>query len=602
MASEEREKDAEEEEEDEDDGQRSPDSPASGASSSSAVPKPPPGAAFEQPPRDDLTTQDGRRAGASGPWSCFECGLENDAGDDECMGCGEERPDEATVAARKALQEAEAEAAEATRAAEAAAAEGTPRTAAVAQWLLAARSRSLAAAAAAAAAARPDSAPEPAKADAAATAAIADGGAKPEADPEAPPAAAAAAAEAAPSATEVSAAKIADDYIKIESQVRALERAAADSDGAVDGDDLANLEALRRRLESAQERLRNLAERKKEEEAAAAAAAAAEEEARNKKPPWYKRPKRELCRNACREVRSWPGRRKELLRAVQDFFARKKRVANVRIELLLRRRWRFRLEMELWRIAFENGQVLQPPPPPLRRPMRELCSKQGRKQFWQDLKKVVRTRLGRDPESKASLARTREATFSEADVVEAYQRMRPREPKLMQALLGRGKRIWTCTTWVCVVVFVALAYFALAFIVFFTSADFSVDVSGALLPNAAVLEPLATAGTVGLRTLSDYPRASLEELRGVRDVVFTHNLGQHVLQVSAVTRSAAGQVVLSGADGSAVRVEPDGSIYWWRKAFSEIRLRETELWRSAPQVYAKSDWLVGGAFQKQVVL
>jgi len=111
---------------------------------------------------------------------------------------------------------------------------------------------------------------------------------------------------------------------------------------------------------------------------------------------------------------------------------------------------------------------------------------------------------------------------------------------------------------------------------------------------------VATAATVALQPLWDYPRLSFDELRRVEDVAFVHNQARHVLRVAVVEKMANGAVKVVTADGSEVRIEPGGKAFWrpGGPAQAEVPLVVMETWRQmlgvGRAVDAELAWLTSG--------
>jgi len=195
--------------------------------------------------------------------------------------------------------------------------------------------------------------------------------------------------------------------------------------------------------------------------------------------------------------------------------------------------------------------------------------------------------------------------FTDAEVMKAYHIARAKPLFILQVFRGQDVNIgFTIFARVLLAAFVTGLYFSLALLVYETPRDFAVDaVTGAMTNPSLEAQPaLSVASTVGLRTLPEYTRLPLSELRMVEDVRFTHNMGTHTVRVASVARSASGTLRLTGVDGSTIRVEPDGQLYWALKNQYEERLQHTEHWRSAQNYDATSAWLLGGSFAVQASL
>eukprot|EP00930_Biecheleria_cincta_P082846 TRINITY_DN72497_c0_g1_i1.p1 TRINITY_DN72497_c0_g1~~TRINITY_DN72497_c0_g1_i1.p1 ORF type:complete len:589 (-),score=116.17 TRINITY_DN72497_c0_g1_i1:134-1900(-) len=127
--------------------------------------------------------------------------------------------------------------------------------------------------------------------------------------------------------------------------------------------------------------------------------------------------------------------------------------------------------------------------------------------------------------------------------------------------------------------------------------------------TGAIVDPgnggaVGAAGLTALQPLWQFPSLSLQELRQVEDVVFSHGYALHVLHVAVMFKAQSGSVVLRAADGSAVRVEPDGNAYWRRnRAAAEVFLDEMQgLRKLVNDKSAESvTWLTAGSLPSEVL-
>jgi len=161
-----------------------------------------------------------------------------------------------------------------------------------------------------------------------------------------------------------------------------------------------------------------------------------------------------------------------------------------------------------------------------------------------------------------------------------------------------------CMLCSCAVLFLLLLLLLQAFLALalFSVRDVGIDdASGALVDSATGMSKVGTAMTMQLQPLWDYPALSLDELRQVEDVVFVHNQATHMLRVSVATRTEGGTVLLKAADGSEVRVAPDGRSYWRRLGHPEEHLEAMEIWRTA-QRSEEVQWLTSGMLATQVTV
>jgi len=203
-------------------------------------------------------------------------------------------------------------------------------------------------------------------------------------------------------------------------------------------------------------------------------------------------------------------------------------------------------------------------------------------------------------------------SFTSDEVIQAFSRTKKsfRQPLFVQVLQGHKPLKDALPVLVGQGVLLILCLMAfhciLCSIVFSTSRSVANDPdSGALLDQ---LEPsLAAAGaasTVKLQPLWDFPALSLQELRQVEDIVFTHDHVSHAMHVATVARTAAGHVVLQSADGSTVRVEPDGRAYWGHQGSGEVFLLAMEQLREmiGGETEGGMNWLTAGSLPSEVLV
>jgi hypothetical protein len=251
------------------------------------------------------------------------------------------------------------------------------------------------------------------------------------------------------------------------------------------------------------------------------------------------------------------------------------------------------VERELWRIAYEVEKVeVRAPKWPKSLEPQQPKKKKNEVQSAVEEEEVVESPM-------------KDVCFSVQEVCECYRRQVVWSPYPLQALRMDSEvpLHHTICMWIALTIFLVLIHFILAMIVFSVPKDFAVDGdTGVLLnPFEEGTPSIATAAAVGLRALSDYPLLSLAELRGVQDVVFTHNMATHTLRIASVARTTGGSVHLGSADGTSIRVEADGKAFWGRSGYPEVRLRQTELWRDEGTRDPTTAWLTSGAFASQII-
>lgn len=214
---------------------------------------------------------------------------------------------------------------------------------------------------------------------------------------------------------------------------------------------------------------------------------------------------------------------------------------------------------------------------------------------------------GADQDSRPKPGEMTSIRFNAAQVVQAFKARRPQTKRslIVEAMDGKiswGRMVATIFSRAMLLgVVVLLLHLALAMLVFGTSKDVAVDSSGALV-DPATQSKVATARTVQLHPLWDYPKLEFSQLRRIEDVVFVFNAATHVLHVAVIEKgNDPGDVFIKSADGDVVRIEHSGSAYWQRVGHEEVFLAEMEAWRAAglgsdPEVA----WLTSGVLATQV--
>jgi hypothetical protein len=136
-----------------------------------------------------------------------------------------------------------------------------------------------------------------------------------------------------------------------------------------------------------------------------------------------------------------------------------------------------------------------------------------------------------------------------------------------------------------------------------TLRSFAVGYSGALVEPSFTtapgdMWPIASADTVALHRLQEYPTMELAALFRLCDVVFMHNDVFHHFQVSSFIYKSEKDLFLTGADGATLHVV-DGSVRFKRGIHQEefVDLSETE--RYAAREGDDWPWTVGGRFSIQ---
>jgi hypothetical protein len=184
----------------------------------------------------------------------------------------------------------------------------------------------------------------------------------------------------------------------------------------------------------------------------------------------------------------------------------------------------------------------------------------------------------------ARLEEQQERIFYKHDeIMEAFERIRSKSQDWLFVQVIKGHTPWQrALPWLLLEVFfivvVSLGWHsALSAIVFSSASSVTSDASTGAIVDPSNSGAVGAAGLTALQPLWQFPTLSLQELRQVEDVVFSHGYALHVLHVAVMFKAQAGSVVLRSADGSAVRVEPDGNAYWKRnRAAAEVFLDEMQ--------------------------
>mmetsp|Transcript_19737 Transcript_19737/g.35066 ORF Transcript_19737/g.35066 Transcript_19737/m.35066 type:complete len:398 (-) Transcript_19737:184-1377(-) len=209
-----------------------------------------------------------------------------------------------------------------------------------------------------------------------------------------------------------------------------------------------------------------------------------------------------------------------------------------------------------------------------------------------------------------------EVNFTSEEVVQAFSRAKRnfRQPLFIQVMQGHAELKPALPILICQAVLLILCLVAfhcmLASIVFSTSRSVASDDSGALLDlQVPSLAAAAAGSTVKLQPLWDFPLLSFQELRQVEDIVFTHDHVAHSMTVATVAKTAAGDVVLRSADGSTVRIEPDGRAYWGKQravgSSAEVYLLAMQQLREMIGGSSEGggmNWLTAGSLSLDVLL
>lgn len=222
--------------------------------------------------------------------------------------------------------------------------------------------------------------------------------------------------------------------------------------------------------------------------------------------------------------------------------------------------------------------------------------------FWlkRELRRVSSRRVGK-------LRRDQDIHLTPEEIMDVFRKRRPNETGpsnlLIHAFRGDAPLCVLISVWLCAAVFVVGLYFLLALLVFSVPADLSVE-SGVVAASSGEAAPLATGAVSYFRTLGEYPFLPLSELEMAEDVVLTDFAGaRHTLDIAHISRNTSGYVVVTAVDGSAIRVDTSGRIYWTRTGVGqETRLNETEFWVSRYGNDADPNIGVSGSFAEHVIL
>jgi len=264
------------------------------------------------------------------------------------------------------------------------------------------------------------------------------------------------------------------------------------------------------------------------------------------------------------------------------------------------RKDRKRVEWAFWEIAWEDYRI--DTPPPLKWP---LCArtdgKRPRHVKQPEEEDADDARLDRPKQEVVRDDQTPDGiNFTLEEVVSVFRQLRPKASLPVRVLSGEVKSRCFFCAWFWVFAIVAALYFLLALLIFTHPRDFDVDQpSGALTnPSLDARPPLSTASVVNLYALMNYPFLPLSELRMMEDLTFTYSSTTHTLRVASIARSRGGEVEIMAADRSLVRVDVNGSAFWMRKGYPEVRLVPTETWHSYD---ARPTWLDAGTFTGKLI-
>lgn len=216
-----------------------------------------------------------------------------------------------------------------------------------------------------------------------------------------------------------------------------------------------------------------------------------------------------------------------------------------------------------------------------------------------------------DRTAMARLEAQQESIYYRHDeLLEAFERLRSRSQDWLVVQVIKGHTPWRqALPWlllevllICVVV--VGWHSVLSVIVFSNTSSVTSDASTGAIVDPSNSGAVGAAGLTALQPLWQFPSLSLQELRQVEDVVFSHGYALHVLHVAVMFKAQAGSVVLRAADGSAVRVEPDGNAYWKRnRGASEVLLDEMQGLRNLVGDRSAEDitWLTAGSLPSEIL-
>lgn len=216
-----------------------------------------------------------------------------------------------------------------------------------------------------------------------------------------------------------------------------------------------------------------------------------------------------------------------------------------------------------------------------------------------------------DRPGMARLEEQQERIFYKNDeIMEAFERLRSRSRDWLFVQVIKGHTPWQrALPWLLLeallIAVVSLGWHsALSAIVFSSVSSVTSDASTGAIVDPSNSGAVGAAGLTALQPLWQFPTLSLQELRQVEDVVFSHGYALHVLHVAVMFKAQAGSVVLRAADGSAVRVEPDGNAYWKRnRAAAEVFLDEMQGLRNlvGDKSAEEVTWLTAGSLPSEVL-
>lgn len=200
--------------------------------------------------------------------------------------------------------------------------------------------------------------------------------------------------------------------------------------------------------------------------------------------------------------------------------------------------------------------------------------------------------------------------YKHDEIMEAFERVRSRSQDWLFVQVIKGHTPWhRALPWLLLeallIAVVSLGWHsALSAIVFSSVSSVTSDASTGAIVDPSNSGAVGAAGLTALQPLWQFPTLSLQELRQVEDIVFSHGYALHVLHVAVMFKAQAGSVVLRAADGSAVRVEPDGNAYWKRnRAAAEVFLDEMQGLRNlvGDKSAEEVTWLTAGSLPSEVL-
>lgn len=199
--------------------------------------------------------------------------------------------------------------------------------------------------------------------------------------------------------------------------------------------------------------------------------------------------------------------------------------------------------------------------------------------------------------------------FNERQVIEVYHRLRPKHSasKLSRALAMKlsPRATFIELGWRFALAFCGgLLLYSLLAIGALSPQDVAVHGGdGSLSDPTVVNTPIATSATVRLRPIWEFPKLANEELRRVEDVIFTHNKATHVMRISILKKLPNGTLMMDTADGSKLRIQPDGMAYWRRHSSKspEVFLQDMVAWREVIQT-REIEWMTSGVVSEQLLV